>query len=945
MTESLLVTKLFIPPLRQSVVARTHLIQRLDEGLRQGRPLTLISAPAGFGKSTLVVEWIAGSRSQPDGLPEDRQHQHDGAPDTETVHFTWVSLEPADNVLSRFWRYVVAAVQRVQPGVGQSCQAMLQAPEPPPAVAVVTTLINELAGVPEHIVVVLDDYHTIQSGDIHESVSLLLDHLPANVHLVITTREDPPLALSRRRARRQVTEIRAADLRFSREEAGRLLNDQMRLNLQDADIARLETRTEGWVVGLQMAGLSLQDLEDKPRFISSFAGDDHYVADYLVEEVLQHLQPAVQSFLLRTSILERLSGPLCDAVISTGESEADAVPAPGPASGTVLEQLDHANLFVVPLDNRRCWYRYHHLFADLLHQRLTQTSSAEAIKNLHRRAAEWFEQNNLYSEAFDHALATGDIAFAARALGRQIISLFGNGELPQLVAAVQRLPWDLVQRQPYLLIAYGWAALATGQPQECQRAAEAVGKQAGILQGDVALGFNALSPDPTLYTALLEARVLQAQVAFNGGDFDSVLRMTREVLPHLKQSDLPTVFNLPINLRPVALYTMGLAHEALGEVDAAGEAFGEATQTSLQLQNWHLYPLALSHLAQTQIARGHLHEAQQTYESILNVTAPIKFVSPLRGAIDVGLGNLAYEWDHLDAARQHYQAGIQRVKDWGAWEVLLPAYLGLSRLSRAREDLQGAYNSLDELMRLCHNSAPLIQPTVDALRSRLFIDQGDLDAAQRWAQGSELEPHEHFATRREAEVLVLARLLAAQGHTADALGVLDKLLASAQTAKRWKFVVEVLVVQALAFAAGRRLTEAQAALTRAVEIAVPGGFRRTFLDEGEPLRVLLFRLHPTDAALQDYVDGLVTRGVDLPDAAHDKGARANTAALVEPLTERELEVLRLVDKGLSNQQIAHQLSISLPTVKSHITNMNGKLGTTSRTQSVSVARSLGILDR
>ena len=694
----------------------------------------------------------------------------------------WLSLDAADNDPLRFWLYTLAALQTVEPELGHTCQAMLQSPHAPPLEVMVTALVNELAKLQQPLIMVLDDYHTIRSNPIHESVSFLLDHLPPTAHWVICTREDPPLALSRRRARQQVTEIRASDLRFTADEARRLFNESLGIGLSDADVVSLTTRTEGWAVGLQMAGMSLSTQADRQHFIRSFAGDDRYIADYLVEEVLQHLPAVIQSFLLRTSILERLSGPLCDAVLAGSIAQPASADHALEAlsSQRLLEQLDHANLFIVPLDNRREWYRYHHLFADLLRQHLFQTVGTQEVALLHRRAALWYDQHEQALEAFDHAYATNDVSFAAEVLGRRAHLYFQRHELSTLCDNFDRLPWRIVSKQPMLCIVYGWATLATGRPQDCERSIEAIDQLTQAYPATTLEKLQASQPDTLMRMVLLESWVLKAQTAMTHRDFVSGQHLSEEVLPYLIDTDEPGAFNSLYNLRPVAYYNLGLAYEGLGNVGLATTAFQQAAEISLQVMNWYLYPLATTHLAQTQVMRGQLHEAAATYAEMIHSTVAGELDTPLFGATDVGLGNLSYEWNDLSVAQQHYETGIQRTKDWQSWEALLPAYSGLAKLSRVRGDIPTAIALLDELSGLCRNNTALVQPGVEALRTSLWIAQGDIASAARWAESCGLDPHTDIPFHRAAEALVLARVYGAQRRSAEAMLIIDQLIAPGQ---------------------------------------------------------------------------------------------------------------------------------------------------------------------
>ncbi|HEY3342828.1 MAG TPA: LuxR C-terminal-related transcriptional regulator, partial [Anaerolineae bacterium] len=744
---------------------------------------------------------------------------------------------------------------------------------------------------------------------------------------------------------------RASDLRFTVSEARQFFSESLGIDLSDTDVALLTTRTEGWAVGLQMAGMSLNAQADRQHFIRSFAGDDRYIADYLVEEVLLHLPQAVQSFLLRTSILERLSGPLCDAVLAENANQRTdlAQPAtPGNDHGAfssqqLLEQLDHANLFIVPLDSRREWYCYHHLFADLLRQHLRQTIELHEVADLHRRAAIWFERHDQVLEAFDHAYATGDISFAAEILGRCAHLYFLRHELTNLAENVDRLPWHMITRQAMMCIAYGWATLAIGRPQDCERSIEAINQLTNASQATTLDKLQASQPNALMRNALLESWVMKAQTAITRRDFAGAQRLSEEVLPYLSNTHEPGAFNTLYNLHPVANYSLGLAYERLGNAHLAAPAFQQASEVSLQLQNWYLYPLAITHLAQTQVMRGQLHEAAATYAAMLHSTVAVQLDTPLFGATDVGLGNLSYEWNDLTAAKIHYEAGIERTKDWQSWEALLPAYSGLALLSRVHNDIPTALALLDELTGLCRNNAALVQPSIDAMRARLWITQGDLASVERWVKSCGLDSHGSIPFHREAEAIVLARVYGAQQQPDEALLIIDQLIAHASAGQHWKLVIEALNLKALLRAPDEQ-TEALRALGRAVQLGLAGHFIRTFVDEGEPLRELLRQLEPPDVPIQGYIQQLLDSFPPQTNAAGaPHTAKPVQAGLAEPLTERERDVLQLIAEGLSNQQIASRLYISPTTVKTHITNINSKLGAASRTHAVAIARTLGIL--
>jgi len=504
MTTPLLQTKLYIPPVRPNLVSRPRLIERLNEGMT--RRLTLISAPAGFGKTTLLSEWVAGS-----GRP-----------------VAWLSLDEGDNDPVRFLAYFVAAVQTTpslsEAGVGESALAVLQSPQPPPVEAILTALINEIATIPKPFILVLDDYHVIEAQPIHDALIFLLDHLPPQMHLSLATRSDPFLPLSRLRARGQMTDIRADDLRFSPQETTTFLNQVMGLALSGDQVAILESRTEGWIAGLQLAALSIRGQDDTARLISAFAGDDRYIGDYLVDEVLARRPKGTRDFLLQTSILDRLTGPLCDAV-------------PGNEDGqNVLKKLERANLFIVPLDNRRRWYRYHHLFADLLRQRLEESTTLQDIESLHQRASQWYEENDFLIEAVEHKLAAGNHEDVMRLIEQGAGEIFQRSQLNTLTKWWARLSRELVTSRPRLCMIYAWAWLATGHPEEAESCLQAIEQALGTEMGDLERD-GAGAMDPAVQAALVEVAVVRAQLAVGRGVIPNALRLSRLVLLYLEDDN------------------------------------------------------------------------------------------------------------------------------------------------------------------------------------------------------------------------------------------------------------------------------------------------------------------------------------------------------------------------------------------------------------------------
>jgi LuxR family maltose regulon positive regulatory protein len=913
----LLRTKLYVPRAHPDLVPRDRLARRLDEG--QARRLTLLSAPAGFGKTTLLADWL---------------HRRG-------LTAAWVSLDVGDNEPRRFWSYVIAALATIKSGLGEVAAGLLVSPQPPPIEAILTELANDVVAYLEtaatngHLTLVLDDYHAIQMPGIHEALGFLLLNMPPGVHMIVATRADPPLPLSLLRGRGELVELRATNLRFTAGEAAEWLNTCMGLNLPAESLEVLAERTEGWAAGLQLAALSMQGAEDVAGFLQAFTGSHRFVFDYLAQEVLEQQPSAVRDFLLQTAVLERLSGPLCDAV--TGGSGGQAM----------LERLEHANLFLVPLDSRRRWYRYHALFAEFLRSHLAQLGDAGQVAVLHRRAAAWYEQEGAVEEAVGHALQARDFDTAMRLVESHAEEMFVRSELVTLCGWLAAMPEDEIAIRPRLCMLYAWALVATAHPEKAERWVAAIEQLVGA-DVDALAGPRRELLTPQARAALVEVSVLRSTLDMAHGDLPRVLELLQRVLPYLEGEGQPYVFNTPKALRPAALFTLAIAHELAGNLAEAGPAFARAAELALEDENHHLLPMALSHLAQIQIVQGNLHEAEKTYRRALDtadaMTAP---ASPLAGIAYVGLGRLLYEWNELAEAESYLTRGIALGRPWLNWETLVPGYLTLTRLKQAQADTEGAAEALDAFLKLEELPFPPQAASGIAAYEALFQARwGDLEAAARWAADSTIGPDDDVPPVREEEALILARIWLAEGRRAGAQKLLARLQEAAEASGRTGRLIQLLILQAVARFAWGQDGAALQALRRALTLAEPEGWVRSFVDEGEPMAEMLSRLGKSD----DYVYRLVAAFAPAPQAA--KGARGPGAAagaeasqpLIEPLTDRELEVLALIAQGLSNRQIANRLVVSVNTVKTHAKSLNAKLDASNRTQAVARARELGLLD-
>jgi LuxR family maltose regulon positive regulatory protein len=906
MRTALLNTKLYIPAPHAQRVTRGHLLARLNAGLRQGARLTLVSAPAGYGKTTLVAEWIADL-----GMSS-----------------CWLSLDEHDNDPIRFWTYVVTALQKAQADVGATLLAMLRASPPPPSDVMMTTLLNDLHAADTPLLLIFDDYHLIHTSTIHEALAFLIEYLLPQMHLVLITRVDPPLNLARLRVRRQMTEVRAADLRFTADEVALFVNTVMGLALTEANIAALETRTEGWIAGLQVAAMALQGRRDVDGFIAAFTGSHRHILSYLIEEVFQRQPESIQTFLLRTAILDRLTGDLCDAVTDATDGQ------------DTLAALEAANVFVIPLDDVGLWYRYHHLFSDVLRVRLQRDYPAAEIQALHRAAGDWYEQHGQINETVQHALHGADSAHAAALILRYADPLFKRSELATLQRWLDALPETQVRTSPQLSMLAAWVLLASNQLEAVEPRLQDVER---------ALDLPA-APQPHIASlsaaqrgALGEVLCIRANLAFHHTDLPRVLALSHLARECLSADVKTGLFNtLPV-LQGVIAFNMALAHEFSGDVGLAGEQFAQAIAFSRPIENPHLIMMSFSHLAQMQRIQGHLSQALET------CTQAVRFAqestlppTPFQGMVDIGLGEVAYARNALAQARAHFQQGITLAQPWSNWETLVAAHLGLARVAAALGEWGAATQELDRLTaRLPALQSPWGLPLIQAHQAQLALQRGDLESAAAWVYHTDLTADGDLSYVREPELIILARILAALGRLDEAARLFARLLAATEAGERCGRVIEVLVGQSLVLEAAGQHATAKRALTRALLLAEPEGYVRVFTDAGEALVPLLAEVD----ILPVYVARLraTFQGAISQESRHNTAVAVSQATLIEPLSDRELEVLPLIAEGLTNQEIADTLTVSLNTVKTHMRSIFGKLAARNRTEATLCARKLGLL--
>jgi LuxR family maltose regulon positive regulatory protein len=879
------------------------LIERLDAGL--DRKLTLISAPAGFGKTTLLSNWVGRL-----DLP-----------------VAWVSLDEGDSDQTSFLVYLVAALQTIETSICETVQEMLHTPQPPAIESVLTELINEVASIEQNIVLVLDDYHVIEAPTVHNALTFLLDHLPPNMHLVITSRSDPLLQIPSLRAKGQITELRAENLRFTTQEATRFLNQVMGLALSEDDVLSLETRTEGWITGLHLAALSIQDTEDTAGFISAFTGDDRYIVDYLVDEVLAQRPRGTQDFLLQTSILNRMTGSLCDAV--TGQEGGQEL----------LERLDQANLFIVPLDNRRRWYRYHHLFADLLRQRLSEAINSQEINIFHQRASQWYEENDFLVEAVEHALAAEDFENVIRLIDVGSSELLMQSQQNLLLKWQDEIPGELVASHPRFCMIMAWAWIAIGHPQEGEDCLQLIEESLGIEMVELFAERDRVEKiDPVVQSALVEIAVLRIEMAIEQGDIPQVFKLSRLVLPYLEGEEKPYLFNQQKDLLNVVLFVLGLAYKISGKLSQADEALSQAALLAQERRNVHLVSGSLGHLASVQSMQGHLRQAVSTCQRGLKlVQEMVGERSPMSGLIHAELGNLLYEQNDLEAALHHLQEGIDVAKPWGYMEAFLHGYTGLARVRAAQGDWEGAFAALDELAELGEDNPTIVMPAVESHRALLWVAQGKVDAANHWAMNVGLDPEGEINYHRLGEMMVVARVLIARGAHNEAVDLLTRMMDTAEAAGWFGRLIEMRVLLALAHQAKGERNKSMVALEQVLITAKPEGYVRVFVDEGDPMAALL-REAETRGISPDYVPTLLLAF----ETDNVQVEPPSVTELIEPLSERELEVLRLLKTELSGPEIADELMIALSTMRTHTQNIYSKLGVSNRRAAVSRAEELNL---
>jgi LuxR family transcriptional regulator, maltose regulon positive regulatory protein len=899
----ILATKLYLPRLRPNVVSRPRLLERLNAGPH--RKLTLIAAPAGFGKTTLVSEWITFIERPT----------------------AWLSLDEGENDPTRFLAYLVTALQTIAPTLGEGVLGVLQSSQPPPPEAILTALLNEITTLPDQFVLVLDDYHVIDAKAVDLALTFLIEHLPPQMHLVIATREDPQLPLARLRARSELTELRAADLRFAPSEAAEFLNSVMGLTLSPGDIAVLEDRTEGWIAGLQLAALSMQGREDIPEFIRAFTGDHRYILDYLVEEVLTRQSEPVRNFLLQTAILDRLSGSLCDAV--TGQEKGNVR----------LDALEHGNFFVVALDDTRHWYRYHHLFADVLSAHLL-AEQPDQVATLHRRASAWYERHGSVVDAIRHALAAADFARAADLVELGVVAMLRSRQEATLLDWLKVLPDEVLHCRPVLSVAYAHVLLSSGEREgveERLRDAEWWLDPTAEMRGkpDAPAATMVVVDEEEFGHLPATIAIARAGLALTGGDVQGTVTYAQLALDLAPKDAYLT--------RGSAAALLGLASWTSGDLEAAHQSYADGMASLQKAGNISDALGCAIAVADIQMVQGRLHEAMRTYERALQ-RALEQGTPPLRGTADmyVGMSGLHRERNDLQTATQH----LLRSKELGE-HIGLPQNryrwcVAMARIRESQGDLDSALDLLHEAEHLyVGDFSPNVRP-IAASVSRMWVAQGNVGEALDWVRERGLSVSDEPSYLREFEHITLARVLLARSRSDradhsifEAMGLLERLLHAAEEGKRTGSVIEILMLQALANLLQGDIPAALVPLQQALTLAEPEGYVRMFVDEGPPMALLLEAAAKHGIAL-NYVRYLLTAFGSAEDRTPVK------QGLIEPLSEREMEVLRLLATDLNGPEIARELVVSLNTMRTHTKNIYSKLGVNDRRAAVRRAKELGL---
>ena len=889
---TVLATKLHIPPTRPTLVSRPRLIERLNAG--HTSRLILLSAPAGSGKTTLLGQWIASS-------------QH---------HFAWVSLDGGDNDQTIFWSHIIAALQMIRPGLGKAALAALQSRQQPSAEAILSTLINEIAEDQSPLTLVLDDFHAITAQPITHALLFFLENMPPHMHLVIAGRADPPWPLSRMRVKREIDELRANDLRFTSEEATLFLNDVMGLGLTEQNITWLDSHTEGWIAGLQMAALSMQGRDDISGFISSFSGSHRFILDYLIEEVLCRQTDDIKEFLLKTSVLERMTASLCNSV--TGRDDGQ----------DVLRRLEQDNLFTIPLDDERRWYRYHHLFSSLLQNHLQQTKP-DLIQPLHSSASQWYSQNGLTAEAVSHAFAAGDMEEVARLLERDALQMIYHGQLATLIGWLDRLPPELMHTMPWLCVAKAWALAYSGE----LHAATPLLHDAEEALDKLPVGRGGKEVERDRIAGHI-ATIRSYAALFEGGAAPAA-ELARKALDCLPEHDLTT--------RGFAALILGVGQGLSGDLAKGTKTLKEAADISQAADDTVLTIMVLCDLAAYQIALGQLRESVATSRKALQLADEYSKQSgqrpPAVGFTHSRLSRVLAEWNELEEALRHAREAIRLSEQWGQKDSLFIGYSCLASALEGTGDLDGAQEAAQETIRLSQ-SYPSSQAISRARDARLRLRRGEVKAASRWAEGAGLSVLDEVTIENRPVYAAFAQILIAEERLDEALTLLTRMLEVLEASGALSYAIDTMTLIALVLQSQGNEKQALETLEHALALAEPEQYVRTFIGKGESMEKLL-QMAAAQGVYPSYVNSLLQSLAD--EAGEPTTIEPSLHEMIDALSDRELQVLRLLNTSLPSTEIAQELIISPNTVRSHIKSIYSKLDVHRRSEAVKRAKELGLL--
>jgi LuxR family maltose regulon positive regulatory protein len=893
MAVPLIKTKIRIPPVQAGFIWRPHLIEQLERGQQLGHRLSLIAAPAGFGKTNLACTWL---------------DKHNGS-------VAWISLDEDDNDPGNFWTYLIASLQTTYQEIGNATLALLQSPQIPPAKTLLTPLVNEVAACSEPIILVLDDYHVISNPEVHAGITFLIDYLPDGFHILISTRANPPLSIARLRAQGSLTEIRAEHLRFTTDEAGAFLNKIMGLNLSLDDVQALEARTEGWIVGLHLAALSMLGREDKHEFISTFSGSHHYILEYLTGEVLSSLPAQLRRFLLQTSVLERFCAELCKSV--TGESDSEGL----------LSELQHNHLFIVPLDDERQWFRYHHLFKDLLFHHLQTEVKKEDVYAFREKASRWHAARLEFEVGIKYALGARDFESAAGLIEQAAGESIAQGKVITLLRWIEALPKDIVLKSPRLRMYQGYAIFLTGQ---VTHAREVLQDARSLLQTAAPFEGREL-----MFGRLL---ALLATLTSLGKDIDAAIDQAQEALKNLPESELVW--------RARAARALGVSYGFAGDTTRMIQVCEQAKALAIQAGNRFLATEITSQIVTARIIQGKLRQASDECERILEVfDYPDK--DPPAGLAYIRLAEIALNRNDLAKAQDYLDKGIELCVQGGIGYTLLPAYCMEAILKQEAGDTRAALQAIQIAERMHREGGSMESALVFAsfqMRLRLLLN--DIESARKWACGDFLTVD--WSTEdlpiglREFQSTLLARVHLAENQPMEILALYELVCETARPGGRMAWVLELSLYKALALQMLGDSSGALEAIAQSLSLAAPEGYTRLFLEAGASV-VTLLKQAASQGIYPDYAHKLLTL-FGVPDLKRIDESAISTSAqpILEPLSPRELEVLKLISTGHTNQEIADSLFVSLNTIKKHTSHIYGKLGVKNRAQAIARARVLGL---